>query len=83
MKQIYVMEHKKDIQKLKIEDATYLYPSKDIKNLCYTLKDNQPCTRFDLKDLGTFEVWGFGFHMALNASLAILYFINPYLKTPI
>ena len=61
----------KDIAKLKIEDATYLYPSKDIKNLCYTLKNNQPCTRFDLKDLGTFEVWGFGFHMASNASLAI------------
>ena len=66
----------KDIQKLKIEDATYLYPSKDIKNLCYTLKDNQPCTRFDLKDLGTFEVWGFGFHMATNASLAILAALN-------
>ncbi|MEZ4693370.1 MAG: UDP-N-acetylmuramate--L-alanine ligase [Aliarcobacter sp.] len=62
----------KDIAKLKIEDAVYLYPSKDIKNLSYTLKDNQPCTRFDLKDLGTFEVWGFGFHMASNASLAIL-----------
>ena len=62
----------KDIAKLKIEDAVYLYPSKDINNLCYTLKDNQPCTRFDLKDLGTFEVWGFGFHMASNASLAIL-----------
>ena len=66
----------KDIQKLKIEDATYLYPSKDIKNLCYTLKDNQPCTKFDLKDLGTFEVWGFGFHMASNASLAILAALN-------
>ena len=66
----------KDIAKLKIEDATYLYPSKDIKNLCYTLKDNQPCTRFDLKDLGTFEVWGFGFHMATNASLAILAALN-------
>lgn len=66
----------KDIQKLKVEDATYLYPSKDIKNLCYTLKDNQPCTKFDLKDLGTFEVWGFGFHMASNASLAILAALN-------
>lgn len=66
----------KDIAKLKIEDATYLYPSKDIKNLCYTLKNNQPCTRFDLKDLGTFEVWGFGFHMAINASLAILAALN-------
>ena len=66
----------KDIKKLKIDDATYLYPSKDIKNLCYTLKDNQPCTKFDLKDLGTFEVWGFGFHMASNASLAILAALN-------
>lgn len=66
----------KDIQKLKIEEAVYLYPSKDIKNLCYTLKNNQPCTKFDLKDLGTFEVWGFGFHMATNASLAILAALN-------
>ena len=66
----------KDIKKLKIEDATYLYPSKDIKNLCYTLRNNQPCTKFDLKDLGTFEVWGFGFHMASNASLAILAALN-------
>ena len=66
----------KDIKKLKIEDATYLYPSKDIKNLCYTQRDNQPCTKFDLKDLGTFEVWGFGFHMASNASLAILAALN-------
>ncbi|MAD42515.1 MAG: UDP-N-acetylmuramate--L-alanine ligase [Arcobacter sp.] len=62
----------KDIQKLKIEEATYLYPSKDIKNLSYTLKDKEPCTRFDLKDLGTFEVWGFGYHIAVDASLAIL-----------
>lgn len=66
----------KDIQKLKIEDATYLYPSKDIKNLCYTLKDGQPCTKFDLKDYGTFEVWGFGFHIASNASLAIMAALN-------
>ena len=66
----------KDIQKLKIEDATYLYPSKDIKNLCYTLKDGQPCTKFDLKNYGTFEVWGFGFHIASNASLAIMAALN-------
>jgi UDP-N-acetylmuramate--alanine ligase len=66
----------KDIKKLKVEEATYLYPSVDIKNLCYTLKDNQPCTKFDLKDLGTFQVWGFGFHMATNASLAILAALN-------
>ena len=66
----------KDIAKLKIDEATVLYPSKDIRNLCYTLKDNQPCTKFDLKDLGSFEVWGFGFHMATNASLAILAALN-------
>ena len=66
----------KDIQKLKIEEATYLYPSVDIKNLSYTLKDKEPCTRFELKDLGTFEVWGFGYHIAVDASLAILAALN-------
>jgi UDP-N-acetylmuramate--alanine ligase len=66
----------KDIQKLNIEDATFLYPSKDIKNLSYTLKDKEPCTRFDLKDLGTFEVWGFGYHIAVDASLAIMAALN-------
>ncbi len=66
----------KDIAKLEIENATYLYPSKDIKNLCYTLKNGEPCTRFTLKDYGEFEVWGFGFHIALNASLAILAALN-------
>ena len=66
----------KDIAKLKIEEATYLYPSADIKNLSYTLKDKEPCTRFDLKDLGTFEVWGFGYHIAVDASLAILAALN-------
>ncbi|WP_121627233.1 UDP-N-acetylmuramate--L-alanine ligase [Poseidonibacter antarcticus] len=66
----------KDIKKLKIKDATYLYPSTDIKNLSYTLKDKEPCTRFDLKDLGTFEVWGFGYHIAIDASLAILAALN-------
>jgi len=66
----------KDVAKLNIEDATYLYPSKDIKNLCYTIKNGEPCTKFDLKDLGTFEVWGFGFHIAVNTSLAILAALN-------
>lgn len=66
----------KDIAKLEIENATYLYPSKDIKNLCYTLKNGEPCTKFTLKDYGEFEVWGFGFHIALNAALAILAALN-------
>jgi UDP-N-acetylmuramate--alanine ligase len=53
-------------------DALWLYPSRDIKNIKYILKDDEPYTKFDLKDFGTFEVWGFGEHIALDASLAIL-----------
>lgn len=53
-------------------DAIRLYPQKDIQNIEYFLKDEEPHTRFELKDLGEFEVWGFGEHTALNASLAIL-----------
>jgi UDP-N-acetylmuramate--alanine ligase len=61
-----------DIKKLNIKNALFLYPSKDIKNLCFLLKDGEPFTKFDLKDLGSFEVWGFGYHIAIDASLAIL-----------
>lgn len=53
-------------------DAIRLYPKEDIQNITYFLKDDEPYTRFMLKDLGEFEVWGFGEHTALNASLAIL-----------
>jgi len=66
----------KDIRKLKIKDATYLYPSIDIKNLSYLLKDGEPFTKFELKDLGSFEVWGFGYHIAVDTSLAILAALN-------
>ncbi|VAY87430.1 UDP-N-acetylmuramate--alanine ligase [hydrothermal vent metagenome] len=52
--------------------ATKLFPSIDIKNITYLLKDGEPYTKFDLKDFGTFEVWGFGEHIALDASMAIL-----------
>lgn len=62
----------KYIKKLNIKDAIYLYPSKDIKNLSFTLKDKEPCTKFELKDFGEFEVWGFGYHIAIDAALAIL-----------
>ncbi|XOB61867.1 UDP-N-acetylmuramate--L-alanine ligase [Campylobacterota bacterium DY0563] len=64
------------IQKLDIKDADFLYPSCDIKNLSYLLKDGEPCTKFDLKELGSFEVWGFGYHIAVDASLAILAALN-------
>jgi len=53
-------------------DATWLYPSCDIKNIEYVLIENEPHTRFELKDLGSFDVWGFGKHIALDAALAIL-----------
>jgi UDP-N-acetylmuramate--alanine ligase len=53
-------------------DAIRLYPSEDIKNIEYVLIDDEPHTRFTLKGLGSFDVWGFGEHIALDASLAIL-----------
>lgn len=53
-------------------DANWLYPSIDITNIKYVLINNEPHTQFDLKELGTFNVWGFGKHIALDASLAIL-----------
>jgi len=52
--------------------AIRLYPSKDIQNIEFILKDDEPYTRFTLKGFGDFEVWGFGFHIAVDASCAIL-----------
>jgi UDP-N-acetylmuramate--alanine ligase len=52
--------------------AVKLYPSKDINNIEFLLKDDEPYTKFSLKDYGFFEVWGFGVHIAIDASLAIL-----------
>lgn len=53
-------------------DAIRLFPSKDISNITYILLDDEPYTRFTLKNMGEFEVWGFGEHIAMDASLAIL-----------
>ncbi len=53
-------------------EAIRLYPSKDISDIKYILIDDEPFTSFILKDLGTFNVWGFGEHIAIDASLAIL-----------
>jgi UDP-N-acetylmuramate--alanine ligase len=52
--------------------AIKLYPSKDINDIEFILKDDQPYTKFSLKDFGKFEVWGFGLHIAIDASCAIL-----------
>jgi len=49
-----------------------LYPSKDISNIEFVLVHGEPHTKFTLKDLGAFEVFGFGDHIALDAALAIL-----------
>ncbi|MBL0707468.1 MAG: UDP-N-acetylmuramate--L-alanine ligase [Sulfurimonas sp.] len=53
-------------------EASWLYPSKDITDIDFVLVDDEPHTSFTLKDLGSFKVWGFGKHIALDASLAIL-----------
>lgn len=53
-------------------EASWLYPSVDITDIEYILIEDQPHTRFALKNLGKFDVWGFGRHIALDASLAIL-----------
>ncbi|MEY4504849.1 MAG: UDP-N-acetylmuramate-alanine ligase, partial [Pseudomonadota bacterium] len=57
-------------------EAVRLYPSKDITNIKFELKNDEPTTTFTLKDLGEFSVWGFGGHIALDASLAILAAMN-------
>ncbi len=53
-------------------EAIRLYPSRDIKDIKTIIKNGEPFTSFNLKDLGSFEVWGIGEHIALDASLAIL-----------
>jgi UDP-N-acetylmuramate--alanine ligase len=53
-------------------EAIRLYPSKDIKILKSFLFENEPFIEFSLKDLGTFSVFGFGEHIAIDASLSIL-----------
>jgi len=53
-------------------EAIRLYPSKDIKSIEYVLINDEPHTRFELLDMGVFEVWGFGEHIAIDAALAIL-----------
>jgi len=49
-----------------------LYPSQDIKEITFVLVEGEPHTKFILKDFGSFEVFGFGDHIALDAALAIL-----------
>ncbi|MCD8213360.1 MAG: UDP-N-acetylmuramate--L-alanine ligase [Campylobacter sp.] len=53
-------------------DAIRLYPSTDITELAMVVRDYQPYTSFNLKNLGKFEAFGMGQHIAIDASLAIL-----------
>ena len=53
-------------------ESVKLYPSRDLTDIEFVLVDGKPHTRFVLKDLGVFEVLGFGEHIAIDAALAIL-----------
>jgi UDP-N-acetylmuramate--alanine ligase len=53
-------------------ESIKLYPSKDLTNIEFVLVDGEPHTKFELLDLGAFEVFGFGNHIELDAELAIL-----------
>ncbi|WP_104577968.1 UDP-N-acetylmuramate--L-alanine ligase [Helicobacter felis] len=53
-------------------EAIRLDPARDISQISYFLREDEPYTRFKLKDYGFFEVWGLGAHTASNAALAIL-----------
>ena len=53
-------------------DAIRLYPGSDITELTMVVRDYQPYTSFNLKNLGKFEAFGMGEHIAIDASLAIL-----------
>ncbi len=44
----------------------------DITELKMVIRDFEPYTSFNLKNLGKFEVYGMGEHIAIDASLAIL-----------
>lgn len=57
-------------------EAIRLDPKKDIKIKKEFLIDDEPYIRFELRDFGEFDVWGFGEHIALDASLAILSAMN-------
>ncbi|TKX31712.1 UDP-N-acetylmuramate--L-alanine ligase [Campylobacter estrildidarum] len=57
-------------------NAVKFYPSKDIKNCTMKVENFKPFTSFELKDLGKFSVFGMGYHLAIDASLAILAALN-------
>lgn len=54
------------------KECIKLFPSKDIEDIKLVLRDYEPYMSFRLKNLGRFEVFGIGEHIAIDASLAIL-----------
>lgn len=54
------------------KECIKLYPSSDITDVRLVLRDYEPYMSFNLKNLGRFEVFGIGEHIAIDASLAIL-----------
>ena len=63
-------------------EAVSLFPSKDIKNMKNVLIENEPYLEFNLKDFGQFSVFGFGEHIAIDTSLAILTAIHSGVSIP-
>lgn len=57
-------------------DAIRLYPSVDITDVAMVVRDYEPYTSFNLKGLGRFEAYGMGWHIAIDASLAVLAALN-------
>ncbi|EAJ3622464.1 UDP-N-acetylmuramate--L-alanine ligase [Campylobacter coli] len=58
------------------QEAIKLYPSKDIKNITMHIENFKPFTSFELKNFGSFSVFGMGEHIAIDAALAILAALN-------
>ena len=59
------------LDSLELDNVIKFYPSKELKDIEYIIRDLEPYTRFKIDNLGEFEVWGFGEHIALDSALAI------------
>lgn len=76
MAKIRVINAEDDFLKDFKAEALRLYPSKDIKNCTMKIENFKPKMSFELKDLGNFDILGMGYHLAIDASLAILAALN-------
>ncbi len=60
------------LDSLDIENTIKFYPSKELTDIEYIIKNGEPYTRFSIEGLGEFEVFGFGEHIAIDSALAII-----------